>query len=129
MARRNNSAMLDLALAYIADGDHVFACSAEPTTATEAHTTYMLGENAYATANLSIGAGDGGGNTPRKLTIASVTGTNVTNSGTATHVAVTNAAEDTLKYVTTCASQALTSGNPLTFGSWTINIEAPVAPA
>lgn len=129
MARRNNPAMLDLALAYIVDGDRVFACSGEPTSAVEATDTFMLGENVYAGADLSIGAGDGGGNTPRKLTLAEVDGTNVDTSGTANHVAVTNAAGDTLKYVTTCGSVALTSGSPLTFLDWAINIAAPTAPA
>lgn len=128
MARRNNPAMLDLALAYIVDGDKVFACSAEPTTAAEATTTFALGENAYATANLSIGAGDGGGNTPRKLTLAEVDGTNVDTSGTATHVAITNAAGDVLKYVTTCGSVPLTELSPLTFLAWAINFAAPTAP-
>lgn len=120
--------MPDLALAYIVDGDRVFACSGEPTSAVEATDTFQLGENVYAGADLSIGAGDGGGNTPRKLTLAEVDGTTVDTSGTANHVAITNAAGDVLKYVTTCGSVPLTELSPLTFLTWAINFAAPTAP-
>jgi hypothetical protein len=63
------------------------------------------------TANTAVGsitaaAGDVSG---RKNTFAAVTGTSITATGTATHVAFSDNSS-TLYFVTTCTSQALTSG-------------------
>jgi hypothetical protein len=97
------------------------ACSAQPTTATEAGTTYMLAK--YSTpAYTGPADGDASG---RKLTIDASAGVAITNSGNATHIAIYVAAA-ALNYVTTCATLALTSGGTVNFPAWKIEIADPV---
>lgn len=99
------------------DGLRVHICSTQPTTYTEAVTTYNL-------ATVTTTAGDGGGDwtiangdtSGRKLTLAQQTGVSISTSGTAQHIAVTDAT-DTLYLVTTCTSQAVTSGNTATINA------------
>lgn len=62
----------------------------------------------------------------RKVTVAAKSGVNVDTSGTATHVALVSVGDTTLRYVTTCTSQALTSGNQVNFPAWDIETAAPV---
>jgi len=115
MAKVIPDAILDLMLDQSV-GDQVSVCSAEPTTYAEAITTYMLAikigmvvGTEYTKAN-----GDTSG---RKNTLAAQTGVSITNTGTATHVAITNLSGTLLKRVTTCTSQALTSGGTVDIGA------------
>lgn len=96
------------------------ACSAQPTTRTEAVTTYALADVTVAGGDFTKADGDTNG---RKVTVAQKTGVNVDTSGTANHVALCDASN--LLYVTTCTSQALTSGNSLTFNSWKVEVADP----
>lgn len=104
MAKSIPDAIIDLMLAE-AEGTKIHVCSAQPTTYAEAETTYSLAEatisGSYTKAN-----GDTSG---RKNTLPAQTGMSIGSSGTATHVAVTDGTA-TLYLVTTCTSQALTSG-------------------
>lgn len=59
----------------------------------------------------------------RKVTVAAKSGVSVTASGTATHVGLDDGT--TLLAVTTCTSQALTSGNTVNFPTWKWNIQDP----
>lgn len=59
----------------------------------------------------------------RKLTVAAKNAVSVTATGTATHVALDDGT--TLLGVTTCTSQALTSGNQVNFPAWKWNIQDP----
>lgn len=95
-------------------GDAVHVCSAQPTTYTEASTTYQLATQAVTGGNYALANGDTSG---RKDTCTPATGTTIDNSGTATHVAHTSGT--TLKRVTTCTSQVLTAG-----GGATVDISA-----
>lgn len=102
--------------------DRMFICSSEPTTYTEAATTYNL-----ATVNLTSGdftkaAGDVSG---RKVTIAQQTGETVASNGTAGWVALGKTTGSVLYYRTTCTSQVLTAGNGLTVNAWKVEINAP----
>jgi hypothetical protein len=112
MAKYANDAGLDAALAWYADCDELNVCSAQPTTYTEAITTYSLADVA-----VTPGAGNGdftianGDTSGRKLTVAAQTAIPVDTTGTATHIALTKSWDTTLRYVTTCTSQGLTSGN------------------
>ncbi len=123
MAKRVGTTVLDAALNILkTTGTKLVACSAEPTNYTEANATYKLADVTIASGDMTLANGDGTGNTPRKLTFASKSGT-VTTSGTATHIAVHDGT--TLLFVTTCTSQGLTASSSLNYGSWKAEIGAP----
>lgn len=120
MAKSVNDAVLDAALDKIATATIMTACSAEPTTRSEAVTTYALADVALTGVDFSKANGDSSG---RKVTIAQKTGVTVDASNTATHVALCDGS--ILLYVTTATSQALTAGNTMTFNSWKVEIADP----
>lgn len=115
MAKSSNLDVLD-GLGDVIQGNCnlMVACSAEPTTRTEAVTTYALADVAMASGDFT-NATDGTG---RKLTVAAKAGVTIDATGTATHVALVDATR--LLYVTTCTSQALTSGGTVDFPSFAI---------
>jgi len=123
MAKFANDLVMDAAIDYIDQSDEMNVCSSQPTTYTEAITTFSLADVAmtpdtdYTKAN-----GDTSG---RKVTIAAKSGVTVDASGTATHIALTRAADTSLRYVTTCTSQALTLGNTVNIPAWDIEIADP----
>lgn len=119
MAKVIPDANLDLMLDVV-EGTNIHVCSAEPTTYTEATSTFNLATDAvgsYTKAN-----GDVSG---RKNTQAGTTGTSITSSGTATHVAITTTTGSVLELVTTCTSQALTSGGTVDIGPFAHEIQDP----
>ena len=123
MAKSVSNSVLDAALNYIKNNvDEMNACSAEPTTYTEAITTYSLADVAMSGTDMTVGDGDASG---RKVAVAEKTGVTVDADGTATHVALTYSGGTELVYVTTCTSQGLTSGNTMTFQTWDIEIADP----
>lgn len=75
-----------------------------------------------ATTAMTINTGDytkadgAAGNRSRRVTMAAKSGVSVTVTGTATHVAIIDATNVLL--VTTCTSQALTSGNTVNIPTW-----------
>ena len=96
-------------------------CSQQPTTRTEAVTTYSLGNIAVTSGDFTHANGDTSG---RKLTVAQKQeSAGVDSNGTANHVALTDATR--LLYVTTCTDQVVTSGNDLTINTWDIEIGDP----
>ena len=120
MGKSVADSVLDAALDAIAAANGAYLCSAQPTTRTEAVSTYALG-------NVSLSSGDftkaDGSVSGRKVTVAQKTGASITATGTATHLALVSAGA--LLYVTTVTSQAVTSGNTATFGSWVVEIADP----
>ena len=119
MAKSIPDAIIDLMLA-VPEGTNIHVCSAEPTTFTEATATFNLASDSvgsYTKAN-----GDASG---RKNTQAGTTGTSITNTGTATHVAITTTSGSVLELVTTATSQALTSGGTVDIGSFKHEIPDP----
>lgn len=116
---------MDAFLGYIADCDCMVICSQEPTSYTDAYTTHMLvrqvmipGDN---NGDFTI-ADDVSG---RKLTMSQKLAAAITNSGTATHVALVKTGDSTLRYITTNTSQVITAGGTVDFPSWKINIADP----
>jgi hypothetical protein len=113
MAKHIPDAVTDLIPIKIATGTIVTVCSDQPTSRTEAITTYKL-------ADVTVTAGDGNGDftiedgtvNGRKVTVAEQADVPVDTSGTATHVAICDGS--VLLLVTTCTSQAVTSGNTVT---------------
>lgn len=113
MAKFANDEVMDAALAEIAEGNILTVCSAQPTTRTEAITTYKLADVALTpgdgNGDFVIGDGDTSG---RKVRVAQQDDIPVDTTGTATHVAICDGSR--LILVTTCTSQGLTSGNTVT---------------
>lgn len=103
MAKAIPDAILD-AMLDAAEATHFTVCSAEPANYAGIAAVALTG--ATAVGSITAAAGDTSG---RKNTYAAVTGVSITASGTATHIAFHNNST-TLYFVTTCASQALTSG-------------------
>jgi hypothetical protein len=124
MAKVSPDAMLDAAFDWLDQADKQVVCSAQPTTYTEANATYALADVAmtpntdYTKADNSTGGG-------RKVTVAAKSGVTVDATGTATHVALISTGDSTLRYVTTCTSQALTSGNTINIPAWAAAIQDP----
>lgn len=90
----------------LVEGDRLHICSAQPTTFTEATTTFQLATFVVG-ADYTLANGDVSG---RKNTLAALTGAAIDNTGTATHAAVTLTTGSVLKLVTTTVSQLLTAG-------------------
>ncbi len=120
MGKTVHNDVLDAALTEIATATEMTACNAEPTTLTEATTTFALADVVMAGGDYTNVDGDTNG---RKVTVAQKTGITVDTTGTATHVALNDGA--VLLYVTTCTSQALTATNTMTFNAWDVEIADP----
>ena len=97
----------------------MIACSSEPTTRTEAVTTYALADVALASGDFT-NADDTSG---RKCTVGAKTGVTIDASGTATHIALVDGSR--LLRVTTCTSQALTAAGTVDFPAWKFSIADP----
>lgn len=113
--------VLDGALNIIKNNCNIMTvCSAQPTTRTEAVTTYALADVAMASTDFTIADGDTSG---RKLTVATKSGIAVDTSGTGTHIALCDGTR--LLLVTTMTSQALTAGNTCNIPAWDQEIADP----
>lgn len=118
-------AVIDSMLEVIADNvDRIDICADTPTNYSTATTagTYSLGSVAVTVGDgngdWTIGDGDTSG---RKLTLAQQTGVSIGNTGTATHIAMTDGSS-VFYGATTCTSQAVTSGNTATINAFDIEI-------
>lgn len=120
MAKFANDSVLDALLDKVATGTILTVCSAQPTTRTEAVTTFKLADVTVDSGDFSKADGTPSG---RRLTIAQQNNVPVDSNGTATHVAICDGSN--LLYVTTCTSQVLTAGNTVTIPAWTVNIADP----
>jgi len=121
MAELLPDATIDGFLDTIADTcDRVDVCSTQPTTYTQATSTYTLG-------NTTLTTGDGGGDwtiangdtSGRKLSLAQQAGITATGTDTAQHIAFTDGSS-TLLAVATCTSQSVTSGNSITINAFDV---------
>lgn len=124
MAKSANDLVMDASLDFIAGANKQVACSAQPTTYTEANATFALADAAMAGGDYTKANGDSSG---RKTTMGAKTGALIDASGTATHVALVDTVNSRLVYVTTCASQALTANgtNTVNFPAWKVEIADP----
>ena len=122
MAKAAPNATLDSLFDYIDQSTAMVVCSAEPAdyagvAAVALATAAMTPDTDFTKAD-AVGGG-------RQLTVAAKSATPITNSGTATHIALVRDADTTLRYVTTCASQTLVAGNTVNIPAWTIAIGDP----
>ena len=121
MGKMVDDSVLDGALNVVKNNCNVMVvCSNQPTTRTEAITTYALADVAMTTTDFTLANGDVSG---RKLTVAAKNGIPVDASGTGTHIALCSAT--TLLLVTTMTSQVLTAGNTVNIPAWDQEIADP----
>jgi hypothetical protein len=121
VAKTVHNDVLDGAFDVLDQANLMTVCSAQPTTRTEAITTYKLADIAVTPdTDFTKADGDTSG---RKVTVAAKSGVTVDTSGTALFVALVDATR--LLYVTTCTSQVLTSGNTVNFPAWDVEIADP----
>ena len=93
--------------------ENMYICSQEPTTFTEASSTYKLGTKATP----KIGAPAAGDTSGRKVTISAISDGVVNSAGTATHYALTDDTGTELLFAGALSSSlALATGSP-----WTLN--------
>ena len=120
MAKYQNDLMLDAASDWVrARVTGISVCSTQPTTYAQAYTTYALAKTAITSTGLTVADSTTSG---RKMTVAAKSAVSVTASGTAAHIALFGSTGSTLLLVTTCTTQALTSGNTVNIPSWKDNI-------
>ena len=119
VAQLHDSAM-DAAYDVVDQGNAVYVITAY--NADDTRTTITTGTVPLATTAMTINTGDytkadgDAGARSRKVTMAAKNAVSVTQSGTATHVAIVDATNVLL--VTQCTSQVLTSGNTVNIPSW-----------
>lgn len=124
MAKSVHNDILDAALNHIKNNvTEMTLCSQEPTTFTEAHTTYKLADVALTSGDFT-GPADGD-TSGRKITVDAQSSIPIDATGTATHVALTLTASSQLQYITTCTNQALVSGNQTNTAAWDIELRDP----
>lgn len=113
-----NDAVLDNGLAVLtANLDRVDICSVEPTTYTEATSTFSLGNAAVTTGAAQNGAVDG-----RRVVVGAISGGPVMGTGTASHYGCTDGLS--VLYVTEAlaASQVVTSGNTFNLAAFDVTL-------
>jgi hypothetical protein len=119
-----NSRVLDLGLTVLdTEASDLHICSSEPST--------FGGVGSTTLGNVSIGAGGIGAPAARvpsgrRVTVAALSGGSVTATGTATHYAIVDTANSRLLAAgALSASQAVSSGNSFSLGSFDIGIPDP----
>lgn len=110
-------AQLDAMLGILTNCTAISVCSTQPTTRTEAITTYMLATKTITSGNFTVADDSTVG---RKATTDVHSAITITNSGTATHVAGTDGTN--LLWVTTCTSQALTAAGTVTIPAFALKL-------
>jgi len=124
MAKSTADIVFDQALNYVKNnGTRITVCDTEPTTYTEAITTFKLADVDITSGDYTgPAAGDVSG---RKVTVNAQAGVTVDSTGTATHVAIVDVPNTTLLIVTTCTSQAIVATSTIDIPAWDIEIEDP----
>lgn len=117
-------AMMDAALDYVDLADVMHVCSTLDSSPTYAEITAASLADVAVTPNTDFTKADGD-TSGRKVTVAAKSGVTVDASGTANHIALVTVSGSVVRYVTTCTSQALTSGNTVNIPAWDIEIADP----
>ena len=116
-----NDEVFDQGLDYAdTNGTRIDICSQEPSSYGEATTagTYSLGNK----TGLNTGATQAGATDGRRVIVPAITDGSVTNTGTATHWALTDGSAVLLATGALSSSQAVTSGNTFTLDAISITI-------
>lgn len=119
--------VLDEGLEYIQTNcDKMTACSAAPATYSAAVTSgaYNLAEIAMDSGDFTVEDHPSGG---RRCVVAEQVDVTIIATDTATHIALVDTVGGDLLYVTQVSTPLyLTSGQTVTFPSWTIRLDDPV---
>lgn len=115
-------ATIDSMFDYIDQCNIMHVCSAEPANYAGIAAVSLADVALTPDTDFTKANGDTNG---RKVTIAAKSGVTVDNSGTATHVVIARTNDSTMRYVTTCTSQALTAGNTVNIPAWDIEVADP----
>lgn len=121
MAKLVHDDVLDGAWDVLDQADIMTVCAGQPTTRTEAITTFKLADVAM-TPNTDYTKANGT-TSGRKVTVAAKSGVTVDTTGTGDHIALCDGTR--LLYVTTCTAQPLTAANTVNFPSWAAEIADP----
>lgn len=118
MAKWQNDAMLDLALNYLRENvTRMEVCKDQPTTYAEA-----TGSMHIATVVMVTGTGDftlaNGDVSGRKVTVGAKNGLTADITASGTHIVLLRVADASLRYITTCTPQWITSGNSINVPAW-----------
>ena len=118
------SAVMDAAFDYIDQADTLRVCSTLSGAPTHAQiVTATLASTAITPdTDFTKSAGDTNG---RKVRVAAKAGISISASGTAEQVCLTTTSGSVVRYVTTCTSQALTSGGTVDVPAWDVEIADP----
>lgn len=119
MGKAASDGFIDGGLDAIDGSTALNVCTAEPTSVAECDSLSLIPAHTLAGGDFAKANGDTSG---RKLTVAAQNSLSIDASGTATHVAINDGVDF---YVTTCTSQALTSGGTVSVGAWDIEIADP----
>jgi hypothetical protein len=104
------------------EADRLDICSTQPSTYTEAITTYTLGNKTAC----SVGAPEDGDASGRKVRVAAITDGTVSGTGTAAYWSLVDVSETKLLAAGPLASsQGVTSGNTFTLAAFDIEIPDP----
>lgn len=99
------------------NGTRIDICSTEPTTYTEATSTYSLGNDTVNTGAPTDGITDG-----RRVIVPAISAGSVTGTGTAAFWALTNGSNTLYATGSLSASQAVTTGNTFSLDAISITI-------
>ena len=97
-------------------------CSSQPTTRSQAISTYKLAICSVSSTDFTIANGSASG---RKVTVTAQNSVTVGATGSAQHVAVVDGSK--LLIVTTCTKQALTKDNKVNIPEWKDTVADPTA--
>ena len=111
--------ILDGLLDVVAGLTTITICTAEPTSVAECDSLSLIPGHTLTGGDFTKAAGDTSG---RKSTVSSQADLSIDATGTATHVAMADASD---YYVTTCTSEALTSGGTITIPAFDIEVADP----
>ena len=121
MAKFLHDDVLDGALNIIKNNANLMTvCNAQPTTRTEAITTFKLADVAVATGDFTIANGDTNG---RKITCAAKNAVPIDTDGNAQYYALVDATR--LLLVSSCDPQQLTAGGTADFPAWKYETASP----
>ena len=123
MANLLSDRVLDLGLNVLdTEASHIHLCSQDPTTYTEASSTYSLGNKNFG-AGAAFGSPAAASPNGRKVTSTAITDGSVTATGSAAKWAAVDATNTRLlANGSLAASQTVTSGNTFSLASFDIRI-------
>lgn len=123
MAKWCSTTIFDAALDYVKTNcDRMFLNTTQPDDFANANTGLKLAQFNMASGNYT---GPANNSTSRTLQVNAMNGVNASANGNANHVSLGNSGGNNLHYVTTCAVQAIVSGNPIQINAWNIQFDQP----